>query len=276
MGKFGLFMPGAVKPIILFCVVAFSLSPALATDPSLPKSDELVKKFVARSKEEDREKLDEKYGFIEHRLHDELDKSGKVREHSDETFQLIMLGGYPYPRLIAKDGKPLVADEQRKQAEREKKFLDEQRNKSSGQGKDEDSDSLKLDKQFLSHLRFDVVGQEDLNGRPSYVVTVIPRAGNLPVRNNTEKIFAHMQGKVWVDEQDYTLVKCDLHLTEPTSFYGILGSVRQVDLLMQRRWVGSNVWMVEKLVFAIDARKLFTLIRVRQLSEFSDFKKLKN
>jgi hypothetical protein len=96
------------------------------------------------------------------------------------------------------------------------------------------------------------------------------------VRNNGEKVFSHLQGKVWVDAQDYALVKCDVHLTEPTSFYGILGSIRQLDLLWQRRWVDQRVWMTEKLVFAIDARKLFTLIRVRQHSDFSDFKKLKN
>lgn len=253
-----------------------SLYPAAAADATLPKASDLVGKFVARSQEEDRENFDDKYGFIERRLHDELDRNGNVKEHSDETFQIILLENHRYPRLIAKDGKPLVADEQRKQAEREKRFLDEERKKSAGPGKDGNSDSLELDNQFLSHFRFDVVGQEVLNGRPSYVVTVIPRAGNLPVRNNSEKIITHMQGKVWVDEQDYTLVKCDLHLTEPTSFYGVLGSVRQVDLLLQRRWVEKRVWMTEKLFFAIDARKLFTPIRVRQHSEFSDFKKLKN
>ncbi len=252
--------------------LSLTLSPALASDPSLPKSDELVKKFVQRWQEEDREKLDDHYGFIERRLHDVLDKNGNVKEHSDETFQLVMLEGHPFPRLIAKDGKPLSADEQKKQGEREKKFLDEQRKKAAEKKKD--GDSLEVDEQFLNHFKFDVVGREDLNGRPSYVVTVLPRPGNLSVRNNSEKVFTHMEGKVWVDAQDYTLVKCDLHLTEPTSFYGILGSVRQIDLLLQRRWMENKVWLAEKLNFAIDARKLFTPVRVKQRSEFSGFKKL--
>lgn len=256
--------------------LGLNLSPAFASDPSLPKSDDLVKKFIARWHEEDREKLDDKYGFIERRLHDELDKNGNVRQHSDESFRHIMLVGHPYPRLIAKDGKPLSADEQRKQAEREKKFLDEKRRKAAGPEENNDSERLNVDGQFLNHFKFDVVGREDLNGRSSYVVTVLPKPGNLLVRNNSEKIFTHMQGEVWVDAQDYTLVKCDLHLTTPTAFYGILGSVRQIDLWLQRRWVENNVWMMEKLNFAIDARKLFTPIRVRQHSEFSDFKKLTN
>jgi hypothetical protein len=264
------------KSVLVFCAFILCLNPTHvpASDPTQPKAADLVKKFVARSQEEERENLDDKYGFVERRLHDELDKNGGVKEHSDETFQLILLNNHRYPRLIAKDGKPLVAEEQRKQLEREKKFLDDQRRKSGGKKKEGDDDPLKLDDQFLSHFKFDVVGREDLNGRPSFIVTVIPKPGNLPVRSNSEKVFTHLQGKVWVDAQDYTLVKCDLHLTEPTTFYGILGSIRQLDLMLQRRRVEDKVWMPEKIVFAVDARKLFTPIRVRQHSEFSDFKKL--
>jgi hypothetical protein len=255
-----------------FIAASLSISPAFAADPSLPKADELVKKFVARVKEEDRENIDDQYGYVEHRLHDELNKDGSVKEHSDETFRIVLLENHRYPRLIAKDGKPLVSDEQRKQAEREEKFLDDQRKKDDDK-KDSD-DRLKLDDQFLDHFKFDVVGEEVLNGRPSYIVTVLPKSGDLSVRNNTEKVFTHLQGKVWVDAQDFTLVKSDLHLTETTSFYGFLGAIRQLDLLLQRRWVDKKVWLMEKLDYTIDARKLLTNIRMRQHSEYSNYRKL--
>src|SRR5438128_1330948 len=118
----------------VFWAVALSLAlfPSLASDPSLPKSNELVKKFVQRWQEEDREKLDNKFGFVERRLYDTLDKNGIVKEHSDETFQMVLLDGHAFLRLIAKDAKPLVAEELRKQAERENRFRDEQRRKSEG------------------------------------------------------------------------------------------------------------------------------------------------
>ena len=41
-----------------------SLYPAAAADATLPKASDLVGKFVARSQEEDREKFEDKYGFI--------------------------------------------------------------------------------------------------------------------------------------------------------------------------------------------------------------------
>ena len=126
----------------------------------------------------------------------------------------------------------------------------------------------------MSHFQVEVAGREVLDGRPSYVVTVLPKPGSFSVRNNAEKIFTHMQGKVWVDVEDFTLVKCDLHLSEPTSFYGILGSVRQIDLLLQRRWVEDKTWVFERLRYTLEARRLFTSIHMRQDSQYSDFKKL--
>src|SRR5260370_6603410 len=239
-----------------------------------PNSDELIKKFVQRSQEEDAQKLDDKYGFIEHRLHDELDKNGNVKQHFDRTFQRVMLEGHPFNRLIAVDGKPLSADDQSKQADREKRFLEAQHKKTAEPKKKNSDDDFQVDERFMGHFKFDIVGHESLNGRDSYVVTVLPRPSDVPVRNNTEKMFVHMQGKVWVDAQDYSLAKCDIHLSEPTSFYGFLGSVRQIDFLMQRRWIDEKVWMTEKLNFAIDGRRLTTAMRMRQEATYSDYKKL--
>ncbi len=262
--------PSQLAKVICASALSISICDGIPSDPSLPKSDVLVKKFVHRWQEEDREKLDDKFGFIEHRIYDTLDKNGIVKEHSDETFQMVLLDGHAFLRLIAKDAKPLVAEERRKQAERENQYRQERRRKSD----DKKDDRLKVDDQFLSHFQFEVVGREVLNGRPSYVVTVLPKRGNFSARNNAEKVFTHMQGRVWVDAGDSTLVKCDLHLAEPTSFYGILGSVRQIDLMLQRRWVEDKTWVFEKLHYTLDARRLFTTIHMRQDSEYSDFKKL--
>ena len=261
----------------ILLVLAFGIASrvSLASDEPLPNIDDLMKKFIQRMQQEDKQKLEEKYSFIEHRLHDELDKNGVVKQHFDRTFQLVMLEGHPFLRMIAKDGKPLSADDRQKQTDREKKFLEEQHKKAEKkEDKKADDDDLKLDDQFMSHFRFEIVGREPLNDRDSYVISVLPRPSNSPVRNNGEKIFTHMQGRVWVDARDYTLAKCDLHLSEPTSFYGILGSLRQLDFLLQRRLVDGNVWMTEKQNLSLDGRKLVSSMRMKQESTYSDFTRI--
>jgi hypothetical protein len=260
--------------LILAAVLGFAACQTYGFDQPMPSSDELVKKFIQRSQEEDNQKLDDKYGYIEHRLHDDLDKNGNPKQHFDRTFQRVMLEGRPFSRLIAIDGKPLSADEQAKQAAREKAVLEARQKKSAETKKKNADDDFQIDEQFMGHFKFDIVGREAINGRDSYIVTVLPKPSGAPVRNNTEKMFVHMQGKVWVDAQDYSLAKCDIHLSEPTSFYGFLGSVRQLDFVMQRRWVDEKVWMTEKLKFAIDGRRLTTAMRMRQESTYSDYKKL--
>ena len=260
---------------LLVLALGLASGASFAADEPPPNIDDVMKKFIQHMQEEDRQKLDDKYSFIEHRLHDDLDKNGAVKQHFDRTFQLVTLDGHPFLRTIAKDGKPLSADDRQKQTEREKKFLEEQHKKAEKkEDKKADDDDLKLDDQFMSHFRFEIVGREQLNDRDSYIISVLPRPSNFPVRNNSEKIFTHMQGRVWVDTRDYSLAKCDLHLSEPTSFYGILGSLRQLDFLLQRRLVDGNVWMTEKEELSLDGRKLVSSIRMKQESTYSDFARL--
>lgn len=258
---------------ILLIAAACQAVAAGAAAPSgdaLPKADELVKKFAARMREEDKRDLDERYGFTEHRIHDELDKNGKVKEHSDRGYQKVEVEGVPYRRWIAKDGKPLSGDDIRQQHDDEQKFLEEAKKKK----KDAGDGDVKLDDQFLSNFHFDVIGREMINGRPAYVITVLPKSRNLPARNTGEKLFTHMQGKVWVDVQDLGMARADLHLTEPVTFYGILGSVRQLDLELSRVFVDNSVWLPESTKFSLEARKLLTATKIRQSSQYSDFKKL--
>lgn len=248
---------------------------ASASDEELPKAEDLIKKFAQRWREEEKQKLEENYGFIEHRIFEQFDKGGNVKEHQDRRFQLVMLEDKPFLRWIEKDGKPLSGEDLKKQQEREKRALEERRKHLAARKKAPDED-LKLDDEFLARFRYEVIAKEDIRGRPAFVVTVLPRSKDLPARNNSEKLFNRMQGKVWVDAQDYSLAKADMHLSEPASFYGFLGAVRQLDLLMQRTLVDNKVWMPEKVNFALEARRLVSSMRMKQESEYSDFRKLTN
>ncbi len=237
----------------------------------LPRGDDLMRKFVARSQQEDKQRLDERYGFIERRIHDELDKNGNVKEHSDRGYQKIELDGTGYLRWIAKDGKPLTGDEIKIQHDNEQKFIEERKKKKE---KAPGEDSVKMDEQFLSAFHFEAIGKELVNGRPAYIITVLPKSPGPSGRNSAEKLFMHMQGKVWVDVQDYGLAKVDVHLTEPTSFYGVLGTVRQLDLELSRVFFDNSAWMPQSTKFSLEARKLLTTTRIRQSSQYGDYKKL--
>ena len=241
-----------------------------APGDTLPKAEELIRKFAARSLGEDQQKRDERYGFTEHRIHDELDKNGNIKDHRDRGYRKVELEGMPYLRWIAKDGKPLSGDDLKQEHDDEQKFLEEAKKKK----KDSGDDNVKLDEQFLSNFRFEVIGKETINGRPAYIVTVLPKSRNLSARNSGEKLFTHMQGKVWVDVEDLGMARADLHLTEPGTFYGILGSVRQLDLELSRVFVDNRVWLPESTKFSVEARKLLTPTHIRQSSQYSDYQKL--
>ena len=53
---------------------------------------------------------------------------------------------------------------------------------------------------------FRLAGEEVLDGNGLYVIEATPRQGYQP-RSRTAKVLAHVEGKFWVDKEDYHLVK---------------------------------------------------------------------
>ena len=60
-----------------------------AADSSLPNMNELMKRFIHRSLEEDEERLDKKYGYDEHRITEHFDENGGVRQSGMIRYSLI-------------------------------------------------------------------------------------------------------------------------------------------------------------------------------------------
>lgn len=244
-------------------------------DQPLPKVDELVKRFIDRSFQEEKQNATERYGFVRRSVRDELDADGKLKKRTDVTWQTLLVDGLRIERQIGNNGLPLTVEEQRAVAERERKQLDEARKK-SGKKPHDYSDDIKVDDRLLSHFHFDLIGMDMLNGRRAYAITVTPQASAYNARNNVEKVVTHMGGTVWIDVEDYSFVKCDLHLMASTSFYGFLGALRQLDLFLMRRQVEQGIWLLERSDIAADARKLFSNMHFRQQNDFSAYRKLPN
>ena len=57
-----------------------------------------------------------------------LDKGGAVKKHEINTYDVINLYDEPYSRRIRKDDKPLTDKEERKEAEKLDRFVDERKN----------------------------------------------------------------------------------------------------------------------------------------------------
>src|SRR5271169_4376547 len=93
------------------------------------------REIVRRSTEENRraEKLAESYTFIERQDQRGFDSRGRDQHHTVKSYDVTLTEGSPYRRLIARDDKPLPADEERGEQQKLEKSIEQRRSESPAQ-----------------------------------------------------------------------------------------------------------------------------------------------
>jgi hypothetical protein len=91
-----------------------------------------------------------------------------------------------------------------------------------------------------------------------------------------DKLLNRLTGTVWVDEQDADAAKLSVSLTETVSlgWLGILGSLSQCQLLLERQRMPEGAWINARQSLMIQCRKLAAPMRFRLREESSDYKKV--
>jgi hypothetical protein len=63
---------------------------------------------------------------------------------------------------------------------------------------------------------FKLVGEDVVNGREAYILHARPRPGYQP-EGKSGKMFPEVEGKLWIDKQDYGWTKVDGQVIQPIS-----------------------------------------------------------
>jgi hypothetical protein len=115
-----------------------------------------------------------------------------------------------------------------------------------------------------------------LGNRPTLVLTFRPKAGNLPSRTIEDKLLNQMAGRLWIDEEDADAARLEVSLVEPVflGWFGLLGSLTQCDVSLERRRMPEGVWINAKQALLIQCRKLTATTRFRTTDVSSGFKKM--
>ncbi len=80
-----------------------SLQPLTAT--------QVLEEAMARAAQEDQRELVSQYRFKVFRVRDKLDGEGGLKERDEEVFENVLIQGFPYQRLIERNGQALTETE---------------------------------------------------------------------------------------------------------------------------------------------------------------------
>jgi hypothetical protein len=134
------------------------------------------------------------------------------------------------------------------------------------------SNGFSIDKELLSRYEFSILAKETVNGRPAYLLSFVPKQPPPPVHHFQDRLLNRAMGSIWIDDQDYDLVKANICLGQPVSF-GILGAVDSFTFAFERARAEDGSWLTRWTETFIKARKFLKFVQTRRRVDWSDFKK---
>jgi hypothetical protein len=196
------------------------------------------------------------YTYVERDEDRRLNSLGQVKSETVDVTRMMVINGARFEQLLEHNGQLPSAKEQKRS--------DDDLDKLKHETPDEKTARLRKDQENRAFLRdvleafdFRLVGEEIVGGRPAYVLHATPHPG-YRARGKYAKVFSRVEGKLWVDKQDFGWIKIDGQVTQSFSMGLILARVeRGSRIVMEQTCVGEAVWMPKRIEIRATARILF-------------------
>jgi hypothetical protein len=229
--------------------------PKVSNEP-LPDIQSLIKEVGQN--EDEIERILENYTYTENVTKRSLDSKGQLRETETETRELTFYKGNRIRRLIAKNGKPLSADQEADENKRvekrireiEKKEAEKERKKAQASSR-EDPEEEDFDRNrrpsiadVLRASRLVNPRRERYRNRDVIVFDYEPLPGYKP-QKDYEKIFGKMAGALWVDAADKQVARVEARLVEPYKIGGgLVASLKEGgSFVIEQDRVNDEIWL---------------------------------
>ena len=245
------------------------ISPGIATGFGLTV-DEIIKKSVEQNRND--------WNAAPHYAHRERDRVGQT----SKTYDVTMIDGSPYHRLIAVNDEPLspadAQKEQRKQeqvtAQRRAESADQRQKRIANWEKDRKRDHLMMD-QLTQAFDFKLIGERVMDGHNVYVLRATPRPGYKPPNMETQVLPA-MRGELWIDKKTFQWVKVTAQVMRPASIEGFLAQVQPgTRFELEKMPVDDGIWLAKHFSMRANAKILFMFNHSDQEdTTFFDYRKI--
>jgi hypothetical protein len=258
----------------LLAFTLFLLSMLRAQDPV---------EIVRRATELDRRntEISRSYTYLERHEQRELDVHGNNKKVESTTFDVTVLEGSPYRRVIARSDKPLSAKEQQQEEAKLQRSIVERRRETKEQREQRIAEwELRQQKQrepireLVDAFTFTMAGEETISGAESWVIDAMPKPGYRPKTQSTA-FFPKVKFRMWVEKHGYHWVKLDMESLDTIAFGGVLIRLAKGGhLTVENARVNNEVWLPKSAMLKGSIRvALVKVLRGEITYSFSDYKK---
>jgi len=188
----------------------------------------------------------------------DIDKNG------DRTYDVTMLFGSPYQRLIAENGHDLSPLQQKEEQKKYDDVVQERQHESPAKKAariakyevDRKRDHILIE-QMIVAFDFSLLGEQSLMGRQVYVLKATPRSGYRPP-NRDSAVLTGMEGTLWIDHDSFQWVKVQAQVVHAVRIEGFFAEVEPgTQFELEKEPVSGDVWLAKHFSMKSNARVLF-------------------
>jgi hypothetical protein len=259
-------------------LAVISLGLAAAAAAVAPTHTSLIIQKSLAANESDWRAQD-RYIYDERDIHSNVDASGHAKVEGAKTYQVLMIEGSPYRKLIAANNQPLSAAQQaneeaklkREIARRRSESLAERR-KRVGKYQDQRAEEHLLMEQMATAFHFRLVGEDQVAGVPCYRLEAIPREDYVPPVEKA-RVLKGMRGTLWVDKANYHWVKVQADVIQPVTFGFFIAKVNPGTRFELDQMPVDSYWLPKHFMQTVNA-SVFGLYGYRTQDEmfYSEYK----
>jgi hypothetical protein len=238
---------------------------------------------VVADKDQENQKLERDYTYIERDVDHKLDGNGQAKSTEVKTYEILELYGEQVQRLIAKNDQPLDSKEAAKEEDKIQKIIDKRQNESEAdrqKRREKEQKEREEDRKFVSEVadayNFTLVGTDKLDGRDAWVIDAEPRPGFVPHMKDS-KFLSKFHGRVWIDKDDLQLAKLDVEAIDTVSIGWVVARVHKgTRVMLEQTRVNDEVWLPQHVTFKVDARvALFKGYKLDGEQTYRDYRKFR-
>jgi len=212
------------------------------------------------------------YTYLERDEDRRLTSEGQVKTENVDVTRMIVVNGARFEQLMEHNGQLPSAKEQKKSDDDLKKLSHETPDEQTARlRKDQDNRAFLRD--VLEAFDFRVIDEEIVSGRPAYVLQATPHPG-YRAHGKYGKMFSKVEGKLWVDKQDFGWIKVDGEVTQSFTMGLFVARVeRGSHVILEQTCVGDAVWVPKRIEIRATARILFLKsLAIDRILTYSDYR----
>jgi hypothetical protein len=211
------------------------------------------------------------YTFTEKTTDYLLDKDGHVRKQHTDTYYVTPTSYEFFTLHVSHDGKPVSQDDTEGQIKKMQQRMKEDERKAQRNETIHPQGQMIL-ADIITRSNFTPLRREQINGLETIVYSFEPTATSRPQGNLVEKISGDLKGTMWINPDEKEVVQLEFASVSSLSF-GLLGTVKGFHGVTEQQKVDGDLWCPTRQEYFANGRELFKGLRIRQVSEYSDYLK---